>query len=128
MRKQFIVSLLLLSLLTQAQGPTDNPGTLPSIIPPSPDVASLAKIGELSTGMHTGSANVSIPLYELSAGSIKIPIALSYATNGTRTNDIASRVGLGWNLVAGGSISRVITRAISMCSLIICRWCINRGR
>jgi len=104
--------LLLLLLLTKgavviAQNAND-PGNLPSIIPPSPEVASLAKMGSLSSGLHTGSANVNVPLYELAVGSLKVPIALSYATNGTRTNDIASRVGLGWNLVAGGSISRVI--------------------
>jgi len=85
-----------------------NPGTLPSVIPPSPDVATLAKSGGLSSSLHTGTASASIPLYELNVGQLKIPIALNYSTNGTRTNDIASRVGLGWNLVAGGSVSRII--------------------
>ncbi len=108
MKKLIIVPLLFLFVIVRAQGPSENPGNLPSIIPPSPDVASLAKIGNLSAGLHTGSANVNIPLYEISVGSIKIPVALSYSTNGTRTNEIPSRVGLNWNLVAGGSISRVI--------------------
>ncbi|MBL7731615.1 MAG: hypothetical protein JNM88_10590, partial [Chitinophagaceae bacterium] len=53
-------------------------------------------------------ANVNIPLYELSVGSLKIPISIGYSTNGTKTNEIPSRVGLNWSLVAGGMISRVV--------------------
>ncbi|RYY49994.1 MAG: hypothetical protein EOO06_05310 [Chitinophagaceae bacterium] len=108
MRQVLVLVCIAFSLKIFGQGPSANPGTLPSIIPPSPDVAALAKVGSMSTSLHTGTATASIPLYELSVGQLKIPIALNYSTNGTRTNDIPSRVGLGWNLVAGGSISRVI--------------------
>jgi hypothetical protein len=108
MRKIILAALLGLSLFGRTQNPADNPGALPSIIPPSPDIASLNRIGNMTTGLHTGAANVSIPLYDLSAGSIKHPLSLSYSTNGIRVNDIPSRVGLGWNLVAGGSINRTV--------------------
>lgn len=108
MKKLFTILCLLTCMFCSAQGPSETPGTLPSIIPPSPEVASLVRVGGMSTSLHTGSANVNIPLYELTSGSIKMPISLQYSTNGTRTNDIPSRVGLGWNLVAGGSVSRII--------------------
>jgi hypothetical protein len=108
MRKVILAALLGLSLAGRPQNPADNPGALPSIIPPSPDIASLNRIGSMTTGLHTGSANVSIPLYDLSAGTIKHPLSINYSTNGIRVNDIASRVGLGWNLVAGGSINRTV--------------------
>ena len=81
---------------------------LPSIIPPSPEAASLMKAGNTSTSMHTGAASVSIPVYELEAGSLKVPISVDYFSNGIKVDDIPTRVGLGWNLNAGGMISRTI--------------------
>jgi hypothetical protein len=81
---------------------------LPTIIPPSPEVAQLSKIGDLSVGLHTGSASVSIPLYSFSVNSAKVNISLSYNSNGVKVDEIPSRVGLGWNLIAGGVVSRVI--------------------
>ena len=81
---------------------------LPKIIPPSPEVAQLAKVGNVSAGLHTGSANLSIPLHTINAGNIKWNIAISYVSNGIKVDEIPTRVGLGWNLVAGGVVSRVI--------------------
>lgn len=83
-------------------------GKLPTIIPPSPEVASLAKLGNISTGLHTGSAVVNIPLFELSTSTLSLPLGLTYSSNGIKVNDIPSKVGMGWNLLAGGSISRIV--------------------
>ena len=84
------------------------PGKLPTIIPPSPEIATISNIGNISTGLHTGSVRANIPLFELSVGQIKMPISLSYSSNGIKISDIPSRVGLGWNILNGGVISRVI--------------------
>ena len=81
---------------------------LPQVIPPSPEVAALGKVGALSAGLHTGSANVSIPLYELSMNDFKMPIMLSYSSNGVKVDEIPGRAGLGWNLIAGGVVNRVV--------------------
>jgi hypothetical protein len=81
---------------------------LPTIIPPSPEVGKLTEAGKLSTGLHSGSANVSIPIFSFKVNNAAINIALSYNSNGIKVDDIPSRVGLGWNLVAGGVVSRVI--------------------
>lgn len=97
-------ALLLLSVC----GFSQTPGDMPVIVPPSPELASLANVGSVSTSLHTGGASVSVPLYEIKAGTITVPVALNYFTNGIRVNDIASRAGLGWNLVAGGNVSRTI--------------------
>jgi len=37
-----------------------------------------------------------------------MPITAEYFTNGIRVDDIPSRIGLGWNLNAGGYVSRVV--------------------
>ncbi|MEQ9229820.1 MAG: hypothetical protein RIF46_04000, partial [Cyclobacteriaceae bacterium] len=57
---------------------------------------------------YNGVASVSVPLYTIDAGSGQIPISLQYNTGGIRVSEEASSVGLGWNLIAGGSITRVM--------------------
>ncbi len=104
-RKYLLTGILLASFVSNVAGQA---GQLPTIIPPSPEVASFARLGNISTGLHTGSAAVTIPLYQLSAGTINMPLALAYSSNGIKVNDIASKIGMSWNLLAGGSISRII--------------------
>lgn len=86
----------------------NNNSPYPSIVPPSPELASLKNIAELNSKNYTGAATVQIPLYEIKAGSLTMPISLNYGTNGVRVNDIPSRVGMGWNLIAGGNISKIV--------------------
>lgn len=76
-------------------------------IPPSPDALS-ARGGSVNMDMSTGKVNLTIPLL---IGGIKknpIPISLSYNTGGIKVDDIATTVGLGWNLSAGGKITRIV--------------------
>lgn len=105
MRK--LIGLFIAVLLGINVTPGQNPD-MPVIVPPSPELASLAKTGSADVGMNTGTAQLNIPLYELTVGAIKLPISISYSTNGVKVNDIASRVGLGWNLVAGGSVTHTV--------------------
>ena len=82
--------------------------TIPELTLPNPETASLGKYGEVPMNMYTGIANISIPLYTLSFDGLEIPINLSYNTEGIRTGQEASWVGLGWTL----SCEPVITRQI----------------
>jgi len=50
-------------------------------------------------------ANVSIPLFNLKAGSFSVPVTLSYHNNGLKNDDLASWAGLGWDIQAGGLIT-----------------------
>jgi len=58
--------------------------------------------------LPTGSAQVNFPLFSYStAGKLGISINLNYEDgNGVRITEIASHVGLGWSLQAGGYITR----------------------
>ncbi|MEJ0034332.1 MAG: hypothetical protein WDO15_30130 [Bacteroidota bacterium] len=85
---------------------------LKTVVPPSPNAASLGKYGDIPVGYHTGVPNISIPLYELKEGDVNLPVSLSYHASGVRVAEVASWVGLGWSLNAGG----VITRFGSACS------------
>ncbi|GAB1856712.1 hypothetical protein MHTCC0001_15480 [Flavobacteriaceae bacterium MHTCC 0001] len=62
--------------------------------------------------MHTGMPNISVPIYTISQDGISLPISLNYHARGVKVEEIASRVGLGWALSYGGSISRQ-TRGIA---------------
>ncbi len=81
---------------------------LPKILPSNPEAASIGKFGDIPVGTFTGVPDISIPIVELSGKSISVPISLQYHASGIRVNEIASRVGLGWKLNAGGSITRSV--------------------
>lgn len=102
---QFIIGLLLgIPMMAQDnyhQGPTFH----------SPEAASLGKYGDIPVSHHTGTANISIPIYTLSDGPLSIPISLSYHSSGIRVDEMASQVGLGWSLNAGGMITRSVNGA-----------------
>jgi hypothetical protein len=78
------------------------------VIPPSPTVASLAKYGDLPISIYTGTPNISIPIHEIKTTDFVLPISLSYHASGIKVEEMASWVGLGWSLNAGGIISRTV--------------------
>lgn len=101
-----IVALFLfpqLSLLAQ----NDNPNEfIPQVIAPSPNAAALGKYGEIPVSYYTGIPNISIPLYQVEDQDLTLPISLSYHASGIKVEELASWVGLGWSLSAGGVITR----------------------
>lgn len=83
---------------------------IPQQVPTSPNVASLGKFGDYKVSYFSGLPEISIPIYEIKSGSISIPITLSYHAAGVKPTDVASWVGLGWALSAGGHISRSVKK------------------
>ncbi|WP_299368160.1 hypothetical protein [Winogradskyella sp.] len=81
---------------------------LPKIVPPSPEAAELIKYSQTQISPYTGLPNIQIPFYTIDYGGVSVPIALAYSGGGIKVADIASWVGLGWNLQAGGLVSRTI--------------------
>ena len=84
---------------------------LPSVIPPTPQAAALARYGEYPVSHTTGIPDITIPLYEIDLGGYKLPITISYHASGFRPDDVATPVGLGWVLNAGGAVTRTIMGA-----------------
>lgn len=74
----------------------------------SAQAASFQKFGSYPVNKATGIPDISIPIYTIKSGSLEFPINLSYHMGGIKVEEIASWVGLGWNLSAGGVINRVI--------------------
>jgi hypothetical protein len=106
MNKTLII--LLINVLTVSISKSQYNSVLPQVIPPSPELASLGKYGDVPVNLYTGVPNISIPLYEIKAGEITVPIALSYNASGIKVGEEASSVGLGWILSMGGAVSRTI--------------------
>ncbi len=81
---------------------------MPTPVPQAPNVASLGKYGEYQVSHFTGVPDISIPIYEVKSGSLSIPITLSYHASGVKPTDVASWVGMGWSLSAGGEVARQV--------------------
>lgn len=65
-------------------------------------------VGLESEDLHHGQLNINIPLHTLKSNNISAPVSISYNTGGIKVAEVASRVGLGWQLSAGGQIEREI--------------------
>jgi hypothetical protein len=78
------------------------------ILPPAPNASAIARYGGVDIDLSTGTVNKLIELKPVVARELKVPIALQYTSAGIRVNDLPSRVGMGWSLLAGGQISRVV--------------------
>ena len=97
----WFVSVLLVVTLVSV-----NCQELPTIIPPSPEAASLAKFTEVPVSRYTGVPSISIPIHTIQQKGVSIPISLNYHARGIKVSEVSSRVGLGWALNYGGGISR----------------------
>jgi hypothetical protein len=81
---------------------------LTDFLPAPPNAAAIAKYGFISLNKNTGAPTVSVPLFTIKGNKLSTPITLSYASNGIKVDEIASRAGMGWSLNMGGVISRTI--------------------
>lgn len=81
---------------------------LVNIEPPNPESSSILKFMQVPVDLHNGIAQITIPLFDLKTKGVNIPISIQYHSRGVKVGEIASRVGLGWRLNAGGLISRQV--------------------
>lgn len=119
MRMKFLLRLFLLGVVYYGvpikgfgQVPGDVSEQIKKLLPnptqQSPNIAAIQKYGDFSVNLYTGIPDISIPLYEIVAGDINVPIVLSYHAGGVRYTDRASWAGLGWSVQVGGQITRTI--------------------
>lgn len=81
---------------------------LPDFQQMSPEASALGKYGNYSTSGFTGVPSISIPLFGLNSGNYTMPVNLTYDASGIKVEQQATYVGLGWNLIMGGSISQIV--------------------
>ena len=75
---------------------------------PAPDVATLGSFGEIPVGLFTGTPEISIPIYTVTAGDFSFPISLSYHLAAVKPNLPPGNYGLGWSLSSDACISRTV--------------------
>jgi hypothetical protein len=105
MKRLFFVLLLVFTVCKLIAQP-QSPGGLPQLLPVSPTASELIKVGMANVYQSTGAAQTSVPLYQLKLEDFSMPISLSYFSQGTKADQLCSRVGFNWSLNAGGVVTR----------------------
>lgn len=73
----------------------------------SPESWAFEKYGSPNVNMYTGTPQINIPLHALRGREFSLPLSLTYDASGVKVDQMATWVGLSWNLDIGGRISRV---------------------
>lgn len=80
------------------------------ITKPNPSISNLMNFVDIPVNTHTGIPNIDVPLINIPTTNkdCNVRVALSYHPAGNAFTNSASDVGVGWNLIAGGVISRTV--------------------
>ncbi|MGI9583921.1 hypothetical protein ACR1PO_22225 [Chryseobacterium sp. RRHN12] len=119
MKKNTIAVILLLAslhntLLAQSgvggNDPKSYVGDINQMFPSAPTSNNLMKFEEVPVSYYTGIPDINIPLVSIPTSNPKVVMAvqLKYHPLNAKPEDKASETGLGWSLIAGGTISRTV--------------------
>ncbi|MFD0998712.1 PKD domain-containing protein [Ohtaekwangia kribbensis] len=64
--------------------------------------------GEVPVDMFTGTPSIEIPLWTVSDHDLAHPVYMTYRGGGVRVSDATGSYGIGWDLLAGGSVTRAL--------------------
>lgn len=81
---------------------------VPQVVPVSPTVAAMEKYQSYPVSHCTGIPDITVPLYEIVAGEVTIPVTLSYHSSGLKPKERSGVAGTGWTLNLEPSVSRHI--------------------
>jgi hypothetical protein len=104
----FLFTLLSVTVSAQYKSNSLSNGLLPNVLPVSPEAGALGKYGDWPVSLYTGIPQINIPIYTVRTGGFELPVSLSYHAGGVKVDEVASWVGTGFSLNAGGVISRTI--------------------
>ncbi|UKB86088.1 hypothetical protein LF887_10815 [Chryseobacterium sp. MEBOG06] len=85
-------------------------GEINQMFPAAPTSNNLMKFEEVPVSYYTGIPDINIPLFNIPTSNSKVPVSvqLKYHPLNAKPDDKAGETGLGWSLIAGGTISRTI--------------------
>ena len=104
MKKQILTKILWLGTLPMAMAQVNDQPAWSNFATASPDHSYIAT----QVNEATGQPQIAIPLFNLSHYGFNQQIALYYHSGGFKVDESASRIGMGWNLSIGGSITKVV--------------------
>jgi hypothetical protein len=73
----------------------------------SPESKAFEKYGETGTSLYSGVPEINVPIHTIAGSEMSFPITLTYDASGVQVEQMATWVGLSWNLDVGGRISRI---------------------
>jgi len=73
----------------------------------SPESRAFELYGDPEVSLYTGVPQISVPLHVIDGREFSLPVSLTYDASGVQVEQLATWVGLSWNLNLGGRISRV---------------------
>ena len=117
MRLSKLLILTMVSCLTISQAPAQSgveKDYVPrdySIVPTTPGVAQFLDFQNFQVDNFRGIPQISFPIYVLKAGSITVPITLSYHGGGIRTMQACGNAGMGWTVSLGAEIGHTVNGA-----------------
>jgi hypothetical protein len=75
---------------------------------PSAESTGLVRSIQHPVNHTSGLLNIQVPLYNIEYNGINVPIAVNYHASGIKVEDRPGILGMGWRLIAGGKITRVV--------------------
>jgi YD repeat-containing protein len=106
MLKMKYLNIIFILICCNAKAQTLPDEMIRKMTPLSPTAASLGVYGDTPVSLYTGVPDISVPIYEIHVGNFSLPISISYHASGIKVDEVASSVGLGWALNAGGVLNR----------------------
>ncbi|MBP5689828.1 MAG: RHS repeat-associated core domain-containing protein [Bacteroidales bacterium] len=104
-----ILCLLLLSFPVRSYCQDRNPADMMiEQYAPTPKALEQIRAGLLPVDLSSGSLSMDIPVGAYEDADFTIPVSLHYSTGGLKPASPSGEAGLGWTLMAGGSITREI--------------------
>ena len=97
------ISMLFISILNWEYLKGENTSVV-QVVPVSPTAASLGQFGYIPVGHYTGTADISVPLYEIALDGKKFPINIAYHASGIKVAQESGCIGL---CVFGGNTTRI---------------------
>src|SRR4030095_16024401 len=111
-RKLFLLASSLAATFVMHANPGGDPTPPTAYVMPyeprTPTTQGLINFLEFANVGNNGAPDIMIPLYEIQSRELALSLSLSYNASGIKVADEAGNVGLNWNLIAGGMITRTI--------------------
>lgn len=85
-------------------------GNINEMFPPAPTSNNLMKFEEVPVSYYTGIPDINIPIFNIPTTNrnVAINIQLKYHPLNAKPDDRSGETGLGWSVIAGGTITRTV--------------------
>ncbi|MGN6293477.1 MAG: DUF5977 domain-containing protein [Chitinophagaceae bacterium] len=108
MRKDIIFFMLISLSIVQADLSFAQSDYRTPVLPPAPTSAVFSRYGNDQPSLQTGTVNIPISLFTISAKDVQIPLTLIYQTSGITITDMPYPAGYGWVFSPGLRVTRTV--------------------